>query len=285
MNDKDRDRSRSTNDGVVLSADRKEKTIAITYQAPLAGEEEESAVRRLGLKIGAASVILGGLVVFVARAAHGDLPTDTGANALSYVADFPIYHIAHLAANLGVLLWAAGFYALSSSLSDRTARAVGRVASAAVLIGAAVYIVDFSIDGYALSSFANLWVDASPAERGLLAFGAEVVKTALGGISLSSLLILWGVAPMLYGVAARREGYPRWLSWSGVTIGATMFATAVAQFVVSTNQTEETTLGLVVYAGLPLLALLWSMVLGAVMWRRTPVDRSIPVDSHPAQGA
>ncbi|MGH3736906.1 MAG: hypothetical protein ACRDT6_15045 [Micromonosporaceae bacterium] len=239
--------------------------------------DERSSADRTSVKIGTACVIIGSLTVFAARATHGDLPTDTGANTLSYVASYPIYHIVHLVANLGVLIWAVGLYALSSSFKQPVAQAIGRIATAAAIIGAAVYIVDFSIDGYALASLADRWQDASQAERADLAFGSELVETALGGISLGSLLILWGVVPTLDGVALAREGYSRWLSGTGVIIGVAMFSTAVAQFVVSVQQTGETALGLAVYAIIPLAALLWSAFLGIAIWQRTRVGITVAV--------
>jgi hypothetical protein len=166
---------------------------------------------QLLLRIGAVSVIVGSVAVFAFRGLHGDLPTDTGEAALRYVASYPLYHVIHLGANLGVLLWAVGLAALSSSLTHRVAWAVGRLGAASVLVGAAIYIVDFSVDGYALRQLSDAWAVASPSEQASLEVATRAVLVALGGVSLSSIIILWGVTPVLYGVAVAREGYPSWL--------------------------------------------------------------------------
>ena len=218
---------------------------------------------QLLVRIGAVGVILGSVAVFAFRGLHGDLPTDEGgAAALEHVLEHLNYALVHLGANLGVLLWAVGLSALSSSLTHRVAWAIGRLGAASALVGAAIYIVDFSIDGFALRNLADMWAAASPAERADLEFATVLATTILGGVSLSSIIILWGVTPVLYGVAVAREGYPSWLGWAGVMVGAAVFASGIGQFL-----WPGFVLGLVVYAGLPLVVQLWSLALGIAMWR------------------
>ena len=74
----------------------------------------------------------------------------------------------HLGDWLGVAVWTAGLVAFSASLADRTASAFGRLGAASVLLGAAVHITEFSIDGYALPTLANTWAEASPPDRASL---------------------------------------------------------------------------------------------------------------------
>lgn len=226
------------------------------------------------LRLGAVCAILGSVVVFAARAAHGDLPTDVGADALGHVAAHPNYVLVHLSANLGVLAWAGGLVLLASSLRHHLASAVGRLGAASALVGAAVYLVDFSVDGYALRDLANTWLAASAAERADIEAAALVVLVALGGPSLSAILTMWGVAVAVYAVAVTLEGYPRWLGWTGVIVGAAIFVTGIAQFL-----QPGFVLGLVVYAALPLVAQLWSVALGAAMWRRAGTDTRPTADA------
>jgi hypothetical protein len=108
-------------------------------------------------------LILGSAAVLGFRLAHGDLPTDTGEEALSFVAARPLYPVVHFGDWLGVLVWTGGLVALAASLTDRTAWALGRLGTASVLLGAAVHITEFSVDGYALPMLANVWVTAGPA--------------------------------------------------------------------------------------------------------------------------
>src|SRR3989442_16001371 len=109
------------------------------------------------LNVGAILLILGSVVVFIARIAHGDLPTDTGEEALSYVAAFPLYPLVHFGDWLGVLVWTGGLVALAGSFRRPVASAFGCLGVARVLVGAAVHIAEFSIDGYALPTLANTW--------------------------------------------------------------------------------------------------------------------------------
>jgi hypothetical protein len=222
-------------------------------------------------RIGAVSLILGSICVFVSRIAHGDLPTDTGAAALSYVASHPFYSLVHLGDWLGVLIWAGGLVALSGSLTHPVAWAVGRLGAASVLVGAAVQIAEFSIDGYALSTLADTWTIAAPSDRPPLEYGARLVLVALGGPSTSALVILWGSTLALYGLAVKAEGFGNWLGWTGVVVGAAIFVLGSVQFL----KPNVVFPGVIFYGGGTVVSQLWSVVLGAVMWRRGATTEAI----------
>jgi len=134
------------------------------------------------LRLGAICLIVGSLCVLVVRLAHGDLPTDTGEQALSFVAASPLYPLIHLGDWLGVLVWTGGLVALSASLTDRTAWAIGRLGAVSVVLGAAVHIAEFSIAGDALPTLANTWATAAPADRASLEYGARLVLVAIVGV-------------------------------------------------------------------------------------------------------
>jgi hypothetical protein len=231
---------------------------------------------QLETKVGAGAVIVGALLVFLGRALHGDLPTDTGANSLDYVAGYSPYHVVHLVANLGVLTGCVGWYVLAASFTDRVAAVLARLGAAAAVIGAAVYIVDFAIDGYGLASLANAWVDASEEEKAGLDLATNVVTTALGGVSVHSLFILWGAVPIVFALAALRDGYPRILGWIGLAVGTVMLVSGVAFFLTSVYVVGEDWLGAVVYIFAPLFSLAWSIGLGLAMWRRSGTAVSSP---------
>jgi hypothetical protein len=130
---------------------------------------------QVSLRIGAVCVIVGSVLVLVVRTVlHGDLPTDSGRAALAFVASRPIYPLVHLGDWLGVLIWACGLVALSGSLTHPAAWAIGRLGAASVIVGAAVHIAEFSIDGYALPTLAETWVAAPPSQRADLEFGARL---------------------------------------------------------------------------------------------------------------
>ncbi len=167
---------------------------------------------RISLRIGAVCVVVGSVIAFVFRTfLHGDLLTHTGEAALSHVAFRPIYPLVHLGAVLDVLLWAGGLVALSGSLTHLVEWAICRLPAASVLVGAAVHIAEFSIDGYALPTLADAWAVASPSQRPDLKFGARLALVVIGGSSMVALIILWGSTLILYGLAVKKEGYSVWL--------------------------------------------------------------------------
>jgi hypothetical protein len=220
------------------------------------------------LRIGAACLILGSIVVFVFRISHGDLPTDTGGAALSFVASRSLYPLVHLGDCLGVLVWTGGLVALSASLTHRAAWAVGVLGAASALVGAAIHITEFSIDGYALPTLAGTWAVAAPSERPMLEFGARLVLVAIGGPSTIALVILWGSTLALYGLAVKEEGYSALLGWTGVLVGALIFVLGTIQFL----KPNVVFSGVLLYGGGTVVSQLWTLVLGIAVWRRGRSD-------------
>jgi hypothetical protein len=131
-------------------------------------------------------------------------------------------------------------------------------------VGAAVFIVDFSIDGVAGQDLATAWQAAPPAERPELELAARTAFTILRGTSLTSILILWGIPLLLLGRALLLEAYPAWLSWTGMAIGAVIIPAALALLL-----REDLFPGVLLYGLLiSILVPLWSLALGLAMWRR-----------------
>lgn len=215
------------------------------------------------LRIGAVCVIVGSVAVFVFRAAHGDLPTDVPVAALPYIASQPNYAGVHLGVILGVLVWVGGFVALSSTLTHPVAWALGRLGAASALVGTAIFVVDFSIDGFAGRALADAWASASPSGRADLEHATDIVLTILGGTSLTSIAILWDLPLILFGRAVAPEGYPFWLGWTGSVVGAATFAAATAQFL-----HPGLLPGVLIYGPLVFIVQLWSLALGVASWRR-----------------
>jgi len=239
-------------------------------------EEHQRTREQIVLRIGAMCLVVGSVLVVVFRLLHGDLPADKGAAAaLGYVASFPIYPLVHLGDVLGFLVFAGGLVALSASLTNHVAWAIGRLGVASVLLGTAVHIVDFSIDGFGLPMLAEAWAIASPSERANLELGARVVLATIGGPSVIALVFVWGSTLALYGLAVKKEGYSSWLGWAGVILGAAIFVMGTI-FYLKPNIYP----GALLYGGDMLAAHLWAIVLGIAMWRRAG---SVTVASTPQQ--
>ncbi|MGW6501435.1 hypothetical protein [Nonomuraea angiospora] len=143
----------------------------------------------------------------------------------------------------------------------------GRLARAAALIGAAVFITDFTIDGVTGQDLAHAYASAAPADQPQLEHVAQTAFAMLRGTSLVSIAILWAVPLMLLSPALRRDGYPSWLTWAGLLAGALSFTAAVALLF-----QPELFPGVLLYGLLASIVMpLWSVALGLTMWRHARV--------------
>ncbi|MFI6316163.1 hypothetical protein ACIBG8_01515 [Nonomuraea sp. NPDC050556] len=225
---------------------------------------------RPDLRLGAIAITVGAVAVCGFRLAHGDLPAADAPAALRFIAHHPFYAGVHLGTIAGVLLWAGGVVALTGTLSDPLAVLSGRLARAATLIGAAIFITDFTIDGVTGQDLAHTYANAAPADQAGLELVAHTAFAILRGTSLTSIIILWGVTLILLGYALGRDGYAGWLGWSAVAIGA---LTAVAAGALLFQPTLFP--GALLYGALvSIVVQLWSIALGATMWRRSRVAHS-----------
>jgi hypothetical protein len=216
------------------------------------------------LRLGGGCAIAGALAIAGFRLSHGDLPAADPPGALAFITRHPFYAGIHIGTILGVLVWVGGIVAFSGTLSSGLAGVLGRLATASVLVGAAVFIVDFSIDGVAGQDLATAWQAAAPAQRPELELAAQTAFTILRGTSLTSILILWGVPLLLLGQAMLLDGYARWLGWTGLAIGAVITLAALALLL-----REDLFPGVLLYGLLASIVVpLWSLALGLAMWRR-----------------
>jgi hypothetical protein len=219
---------------------------------------------RLFLRVGAICNIVGSLAVFAFRAAHGDLPAADPEAALRFISQHPAYAGVHLGTILGVLLWVGGVIALAATLTHPLGKLLGRWGAASVLVGAAIFIVDFTIDGVAGQDLATAWATAPPVVQADLLHAAHTAATMLRGPSLIAIVILWGLPLLLFGGAVLLADYPAWLGWTGVAVGTVTILGATALLL-----QPDRFPGVVVYGLLAsVLVPLWSLVLGLVMWRR-----------------
>jgi hypothetical protein len=215
------------------------------------------------LKTGAVCLIAGSTGVIAFRIAHGDLPTDSGRAALSYVVSRPIYPIVHFGDVLGFLAWTVGLVALSDSLRDRIASTLGRVGLVSAAVGLAVHVTEFTIDGFALPMLAKQWATATPSDQRSLESDARLLLVALGGPGVTSLVLLWGVTLVLYAAAVKQEGYSALLGWIGIVVGVLIVVVGTG-FYLRPNSFP----GVVLFGGGTLVAHLWTLTLGISMWLR-----------------
>ena len=227
-------------------------------------EEQQLTDRRSALRLGGVCAIVGSVAVAGFRLNHGDLPAADAHAALHFITEHPFYAGVHIGSILGVLAWAAGFVALTGTLTHGLGRVLGRLGAASVLMGAAIFGVENSIDGVAGQGLAEAWAVAAPAGQADLDLAAHTAFQMLRGPSLIAILLLWGLGPMLFGRAVMLEGYPAWMGWAGLAVGATTVTASVALLL-----REDLFPGFLLYGALvSLVVQLWSLALGIAMWRR-----------------
>ena len=112
--------------------------------------------------------------------------------ALRFITHHPFYAGVHLGAIVGVLAWVGGFVALAGTLKHGAGNVFGRLGAASALVGAAIFIVDFSIDGVAGQGLAEAWAAASPSDQADVELAAQTAFTILRGTSLTSIIISCG---------------------------------------------------------------------------------------------
>lgn len=225
---------------------------------------EQVNLERLVLRTGGVLAVLGALGYLVSALWHGDLPDQTTQIALQHIADRSEWHLIHLIGIVSVLLWVGAFMALAYSLSCGPSWLLGRMAVLAVVIGAAVFLVDYSIDGYELKNVADAWQAAAAPQKEDKLLVAEAMFGILGGTFRSFIAWLYGLPYLLLGLAvALSDEYPRWLGWGAVAAGAGAVVAGTTLFLDVPLVPFP-----LLFGGFVIPLNIWLAVIGLLMWRR-----------------
>jgi hypothetical protein len=161
-----------------------------------------------------------------------------------------------------------GVSVLPSVLERPAASALAQLAVVGAVVGAAVFVIQFAIDGFGHHALAEQWTNAPTDEQASLARLVERLEVLLQGPAFAWTALLWGVPLVLFGLALvldQRSG--SWLGWGGLLLGIVFFTAGAARFL----QFSVAPDGLV-FAASTLGAALWGFALGIAMWR-TPGRR------------
>ena len=235
-------------------------------------EETQRKSEQTLLRIGAVCAILGALVSVAAGIGFGNLTNETTTEAiLSYVSSRPYWYwpAVHLGFILGALLWVGALTALSGSLVQGVGWALGRWGAASVIVGAAIHIVDSSINGFGLRALADAWAAAPSPEQVSLLGAGDTLLWILGGTWASVVSYFHGVPFVLFGLAVVLDrSYPAWLGWVGVVGGAGSVASGIMMFLsVGTFPGRP-------YIAFALVVSVWMVAMGVLMWRRAGATRN-----------
>lgn len=226
------------------------------------GTAERISRERSFLRMGGICAVVGGLGFLAVGAMHGDLPDDSVEAALRYVADRPQWYATHLAGIVCVLLWVAAFAGVAQSLRSGHGWVLGRLATLSMAIGAAVFALDYTIDGYAFKRVADAWVAASGQDADTQLRIAEAMFAVLYGTVTASATWTLGLPFLLLGLAvAAGSTYPRWLGWAAVVTGSGSMLGGMATFL-------GWDAGFVVALGIHAVSSVWLGAMGVLMWSR-----------------
>lgn len=131
-------------------------------------------------------------------------------------------------------------------------------------IAAAVFVVQFSSDGYAHHAIADMWTHAPPEEQARLARATELLDVTLEGPGYAWIALLWGLPLVVFGTAMLLDPtWPTWLAWPAIVFGTTSGAVGIARFLQATAPPDG-----LIFAVATLGAAGWGITLGTTMWRR-----------------
>jgi hypothetical protein len=227
-------------------------------------EENQQIHNQILRRIAALCLFIGSAAILTFRGLHGDLPAGDAHAAMKFIGSHSFYAGVHLGDVLGVILSAVGFVAFASTLTNRIAVMISKLGVTVVLVGAAVHILEFSIDGHAGQTLATAWQAASPTEQVDIEHSAGTVFTALHGPALFSISLLWGLSIFLFALAVRHEDYPSWLYWTGSIVGAVTFIGAISQYL-----HPDIVPGFLIFGMLVFLVQFWTISLGITMLRQS----------------
>lgn len=220
------------------------------------------------LRIGAACALVGTLGYVVAFVLHGDLPDQTTESLLTFIADRP-WALHHLLIEFCFLLWLAALSALAYSFAGATAWVLGRLGQTVAVLGMAVLLWHYNIDGPALEHVADAWKEAEGAEKALLLERGTILTEATSGMFPLYVALLLGLPFVLFGLAVvSSDDYPSWLGWIGAAAGAVAFVVG------STNFAGFDVLPMNLFVLTVLVLDFWMIAVGRLMWRRGALLRS-----------
>lgn len=218
-------------------------------------------------KFGAIAAITGAIMLFIGTYLHpmdAD-PNDALAAFAEYAAD-QMWVASHLTQFIGVALIVSGLVTLSGMLKTGNAGGWAQLGLAGSIASLAVAAALQAVDGVALKAMVDAWAVAPATDKSMLfyaAFGVRQVE-----VGLASLMgLLFGLTIAVYGVALVVDiGYPKWLGWVGIIGGIT---TAVAGVVIS--YTGFSNLAMSINMPASSVLLIWMIIVGILMWRRSNI--------------
>jgi hypothetical protein len=194
--------------------------------------------------------------------------------ALSSLAELPdwAWPLIYFGFMFGAVLWVLAIVVLNSTLHTGTAPAWGRLAVAAVIVGAAAHVVDASLNAGPLTDLAHDWTGADEAGRALLSQHADLLLRVLDGTWAGVITLFHGVPFLLAGWAVVKESdHPSWLGWFGILGGAGSVVIGILMFLGIVGSGPAVPFAVVLS--------IFMVVIGARLWARADRARMVAAPS------
>jgi hypothetical protein len=221
--------------------------------------------RRLVLRVGAVSAILGSVLALAANVLQPDTAAAHIEEVVFKITQAGSWSSVHLVLSVGLILIVAALAALTASLEREPSRSVARFALLAALLGGALLLVSTAIEGFAVNQLARAWQLAPLEERAAALRITAAVIAVQWAINSLAWIVLLGIGMLLYGLATTLSGaYPKPLGWLAIVLGVGGFAVGVIQAFGGPGAGGTD----LVTALLSALVVVWIFVLGLLMWRK-----------------
>jgi hypothetical protein len=159
--------------------------------------------------------------------------------------------------------------ALAYSLTQSTAWVLARLGLGTAMLGMAVLLWHYNIDGPALEQVADAWVASEGAEKATYLERGTTLATATNAMFPLYVALLLGLPFVLFGLAVVLSGeYPSWLGWTGTIAGGLAFVVGTTSFAGA----DVLPMNLFVLSVFVLD--FWMVAMGRLMWRRAAYLRA-----------
>jgi hypothetical protein len=214
------------------------------------------------LRVGAALVFLSIPVLVISALFHGGHNPANLQDVLPAYSANPNWKAVHLGQFIGFLMMMGSVVVLLDYIRVKSGTPFALLGILTAFISASTYAVNHAVDGVAIKYVADMYVDASPADKAIAFRLAETVRHVEQGMS-SMVAINLGFTLLLCGGAiVITDIFPKGLGWAALVIGCGYTVSGLFLNYVSFSQH-------VFSFWIGNLLLIWLLAMAISLWRES----------------